>query len=356
LGGFHDSKLDKLGCVYSSVRVFQDSLQLTFTPDPTNFAAALAYSQARQGLSLLMVQAEQVVFTAYAPGLNPAQPLPIASGTKSFAGILGVLGVQAGWLTWDEPVAQTLTKWSDDPVRSQMTVRQLLNLTSGLAPGRSPLRGGQIPTAAVALASRQAFPPGQRFQYSSAPFQIFAALVQRKLQAQALPADPLSYLRRHLFDPLGISIGGWSYGADGLPHLATGAELVPQDWLKFGQLLAARGRWQGQQLLDPQLLQACWQGSPANPAYGLGFWLNQPGVNAWGKPWLEIGNAPPGLVMALGAGHQNLYIFPEQGWTIVRQGQLNRQDILATPHFDHQEFLQSLFTPNAGVYGLQKSQ
>jgi CubicO group peptidase (beta-lactamase class C family) len=314
---------------------------MTHPKPPLDYRAALAYSQIRQGLTLLIAHHDQVCFHHYATDVLPEQPLPIASGTKSFAGVLGVLAIQAGLLTWDEPVSETLTEWQDRPACQRITIRQLINLTCGLAPGRSTLRSGEIPTAATALTMRQASPAGQRFHYGSGPFQIFAALLARKLAAAGLASDPLHYLKQALFVPMGLEIGGWSYGADGLPHLASGARLTAQNWLKFGQLLAAKGQWRGQQLLDPQLLQNCWQGSVANPAYGLGFWLNPQtgGLNAWGKPLLPILAAPNSLVMALGAGNQNLYVWPEQGWVIVRQGQLNRQDILATPLFEHQDFL-----------------
>jgi CubicO group peptidase (beta-lactamase class C family) len=319
----------------------------TFTLQTAGFTTALAYSQARQGLSLLIATQGEVVFAAYAADIWPEQPLPIASGTKSFAGVLAAFAIQAGILSsWDEPVAETFPDWWGNSTQAQITVRHLLNLTCGLAPGRSPLHSGTVPTAAVALASRSAFPAGQRFLYGSGPFQIFAALMQHKLQAHGLGSDVLVYLRQQLFNPLEIMIGDWSHDETGLPHLATGAQLSPHDWLKFGQFLAAQGQWHGQQLLDPQLLQDCWLGSAANPAYGLGFWLNPQGggVNAWGKPWAQIAVAPTSLVMALGAGNQNLYIFPEQGWVIARMGALNRQEILATPLFNHSEFLGCLLT------------
>jgi CubicO group peptidase (beta-lactamase class C family) len=317
---------------------------LTHLESSLDYRAALTYSQARQGLTLLVAHHDQVCFQHYAASVLPEQPLPIASGTKSFAGVLGALAIQAGLLTWDEPVSQTLTEWQNQPARQQITIHQLLNLTCGLAPGRSTLHSGEISTAAMALTARQAFPPGQRFHYGSGPFQIFVALLARKLAAAGLASDPLHYLKQVLFVPMGLEIGGWSYDADGLPHLASGARLTAQNWLKFGQLLAAKGQWQGQRLLDSQLLQDCWQGSSANPAYGLGFWLNPQmgGLNAWGKPLPPILAAPNSLVMALGAGNQNLYVWPEQGWVIVRQGQLNRQDILATPLFEHQQFLERL--------------
>jgi CubicO group peptidase (beta-lactamase class C family) len=317
---------------------------MTHLAKSPDYQAALAYSQARQGLTLLVAHQDQVYFCHYAASIQPEQPLPIASGTKSFAGVLGVLAIQAGLITWDEPVSQTFPEWQDPPARQQITIRQLLNLTCGLAPGRSTLRSGEIPTTATALTLRQAFPAGQRFHYSSGPFQIFTALLARKLAAVGLPGDPLIYLKKELFMPMGLEIGGWSYGTDGLPHLASGARLTAHNWLKFGQLLAAGGQWQGQRLLDLTLLQDCWQGSVTNPAYGLGFWLNPKtgGLNAWGKPFPPIPAAPSSLVMALGAGNQNLYVWPEQGWVIVRQGQLNRQDILATPLFEHQEFLEQL--------------
>jgi CubicO group peptidase (beta-lactamase class C family) len=304
------------------------------------FSPAVAYSQARAGLSLVIVKAGQTLFQHYAPGISPKQPLAIASGTKSWAAILAVLALQDGLLTdWDQPLAQVLHEWQSHPHKSQISLRQLLSLTSGLPGGRSTLFGGTIPTYAQAIAAEPTAAPGQRFQYGPIPFQVLGAVLGRQLQAAGLSPDPGIYLAQRLFEPLQIKCPmqpeDWSRDQAGLPHLASGLRLTALDWAKMGQLLAAQGQWQGQQLLALPLLQACFQGSRVNPAYGLGFWLNATGLNVAGRPWLALPHQPEALVMALGAGNQNMYILPEQQWVIVRQGEMR----LPMPDFDHAHFL-----------------
>lgn len=301
------------------------------TPLSTPYRQALAYSQACAGLSLLICQAGQVVFADYAPGIQPDQPLAIASGTKSMAAVLAALMIQSGWLkSWDEPVANTLVEWQADAGKAQITLRHLLSLTSGLPGGRSTLFGGTIPTYTQASHTQPHCSCGQRFQYGPVPFQVLGAVFRQQLLSRGYLPDPTLWLQQHLLTPLQIQIGDWTRDQEGFPHLASGIHMSAANWAKFGQFIV-----NPKSHLEPDLLQACFRGSSVNPAYGLGFWLNQEGLNVAGRPWRAIPHQPANLVMALGAGNQNLYILPDQELVIVRQGELK----LPIPEFDHNQFL-----------------
>src|SRR5204862_4336450 len=50
-------------------------------------------------------------------------------------GIAAMAAVEDGLLTLDEKVADTITEWKGDPRKGQITIRQLLTLSSGLDPG-----------------------------------------------------------------------------------------------------------------------------------------------------------------------------------------------------------------------------
>ena len=94
-------------------------------------------------------------------------------------------------------------------------------------------------------------------------------------------------------------------------------------------MIRLEGSWQGSQILPAELLDECFQGSHANPAYGLSWWLNRevPPATRAAIPQLTLGlddltrvtGIPADLVFAAGAGYQRLYVSREMGLVVVRQ-------------------------------------
>lgn len=58
---------------------------------------------------MLVRHAGQVIFEQYDRGWSATQPHPLASGTKSFTGVLAMLAVQEGLLSLDERACDTLS-------------------------------------------------------------------------------------------------------------------------------------------------------------------------------------------------------------------------------------------------------
>ncbi|MFY7876949.1 MAG: serine hydrolase, partial [Pirellula sp.] len=102
-------------------------------PVPSSEACkvAAAYSHSQKGTGVLVMVQGKVVFEDYAEGWNADKPHLLASGTKSFCGVMAGCAVHDGLLTLDEKVADTLTEWKEDKRKSQVTIRQLLSLCSG---------------------------------------------------------------------------------------------------------------------------------------------------------------------------------------------------------------------------------
>ena len=72
----------------------------------------------------MLIQREgKVIFERYDNGWAADRFHPLASGTKSFTGVMAMMAVQDGLLTLDEFVADTLTEWKSDPRKSKITVR-----------------------------------------------------------------------------------------------------------------------------------------------------------------------------------------------------------------------------------------
>jgi CubicO group peptidase (beta-lactamase class C family) len=294
------------------------------------YQRAATYAQKQGGDAILILKKDEIVLEQYTAPYSETKPHPLASGTKSFAGVMAVSAAQDGLLKLDEPVSKTIKEWQGDWQKSKITIRQLLNLSSGIAPGKL----GQVPTYAQAVKAPLLQPPGDYFQYGPTPFQVFGELMRRKLAPRK--EDPLAYLKRSILNPIGLKVADWKRGSDGHPNLPSGASLTAREWAKFGQLLERQGRWNGEEVLDRSFLKHVFKGSEINESYGLGVWLNALGPSPNGKPQNLLSAAPKDAFMAAGALDQRLYVIPSRDLVIVRFGNNNA--------FEDNTFLTILFS------------
>lgn len=301
------------------------------------FKLASDYSRDHLGLAMVVMKGDQIVFEDYLVDAGKNLPWLLASGTKSFSGVMCAAAIEDKLISGiDEKVSDTISEWKTDPRRSKITIRQLLSLTSGIDAGELL----DVPTYADSVLRPAKYDPGTHFEYGPVPFQIFGEVMTRKLKPKN--ETVMSYLNRRILDPIGLKVSSWrKYGSQ--PLLPQGANLKAREWIKFGQLLKNRGKWNGKQIIDAKLLDELTVGSKVNPAYGLTFWLNAAGIGPSGsqKQDLAAGNggntvAGVGVYMAAGAGNQRLYVIPSQDLVVVRFG--------AFGGYEDREFLSKLLT------------
>ena len=270
------------------------------------------------------MKGDRTVFEEYQNGHNAETPWILASGTKSFSGVMLAAAIEDKLIkSFDEKVSETIVEWKNDPTRSGITLRQLLSLTSGIDAGQI----GRVPTYLEATNYKMETTPGGRFEYGPVPFQIFGEVMTRKLKSRN--ETVMSYLQRRILDPIGLKVDFWRM-ENGQPLLPQGASLTAREWVKFGLFLKNGGRWNGKPIVAKALLDELIKGSATNPAYGLTFWLNKPGTDPRGRSMGErmgfegpLGtgrDGPVDLYMAAGAANQRLYIIPSHDLVVVRQG------------------------------------
>jgi CubicO group peptidase (beta-lactamase class C family) len=129
----------------------------------------------------------------------------IASLSKSFTSLAVQQLVDAGKLTLDDPVATHLPEYRPaDPRGASITVRQLLDQTSGLADREASDRNRPQPaTLAEATASLNSAhlvaAPGSQFNYYNPNYHVAARLVE------VLSGETFAtYLRTHVLQPAGM--------------------------------------------------------------------------------------------------------------------------------------------------------
>ncbi|HZJ16770.1 MAG TPA: serine hydrolase [Chthoniobacteraceae bacterium] len=313
--------------------------------DEAGLRAAAEYSVGQRGTVLLVVRSGKKIFAETANGGSASTSYKIYSGTKMFWILAGLVAVEDGLLRLDEHVATTIEEWASDPQRSRVTIRQLLNFTSGLEPNFT-LHGDDVRDRnTLAVRTRLGAAPGDEFMYGPAALQVFHEILKRKLAAH--DETPTRFLERRVLRPLGFGPQRYRQDSVGNPLLASGFKMTANQWLKMGKCILDHGA--------PVVARATFaeavRGTNANPAFGFALWNNHlaPGGREldpeemldlkWQRQdWKSAclcRDAPSDLLACIGSGGQRLYVVPSQELIVVRQGGFGR--------FRDAEFLRRLF-------------
>ncbi len=322
---------------------------------PESIQAAHQYSIKRGGIGFLVKERGEIRFERYAKGHGPNEAIHIYSGTKSFFGALAVMAESDGILSLDERVAETLPEWRNDSRKARITLRDLLDSTSGLETGFEQIYGRTSAdklTLAVSLDAKRE--RGESFIYGPSHLQVFCEVLRRKLKRRGLSYQ--GYLERKLIKPLDIHITQWRADDHGNVIPSAGMWMSARDWLKFGELICQGGHWNGRQLISSDALTNCFRTSSINPAFGLCFWVNSYSVHPDAREidveeYLELKplpedwsraclckQAPPDLIASIGSNFQRLYIVPSMNLVVVHQGKKGARG------FRDAEFLSILFS------------
>lgn len=298
--------------------------------DRANIQRAAAYSAACQGRSLLVVQRGRTIVEEYPNGGSPRDAHKIFSGTKAFWNLAALAAVEDGRLNLDERVAATLPEWREDPRKSCVTVRALLNFSAGLEPGFFLHGNGFANRNQRAIGLPLVADVGKRFIYGPSAMQVFHEVLRRKLASRR--ESPTAYLERRVLAPLGL--GSQRYLADqaGHPLLATGWLLTAREWAKMGRVALAKGA----PVVGRGTMAPCFRGSGVNHSYSMGWWNNRaaPGgrecdiEDMLDRDWQQqdwqgaviCRDAPTDLVACVGSGYQRLFVIPSMDLLVVRQG------------------------------------
>lgn len=168
------------------------------------------------GVSMVIVEGDQIVhqrgFGRACPGgaaPTPQTPFFIGSLTKSFTALAVMQLVEAGKVDLDAPV-QYYLPWfrvADPLASAQITVRHLLNQTSGLSTwsGWTPMddfddRPGSTERQARSLSTQKLkYPVGSKHEYSNTNYNLLGLILE-----VASGESYADYIQAHIFNPLGM--------------------------------------------------------------------------------------------------------------------------------------------------------
>jgi CubicO group peptidase (beta-lactamase class C family) len=304
--------------------LFLVSATATASPvNPDALRAAAAYSNSQRGSSFLALENGRVLLAQSA-----GEAHKIYSGTKAFWGLAALAAAEDGLLSLDERVAETIPAWASDARKARVTIRQLLDFSSGLAPVFRLHNNDPGDRDSIAIKAPLAANPGDAFIYGPSSLQVFHAVLKAKLRGES----PTHYLERRVLRRLGLGSQRYLKDRARNPLLASGWLLSARQWAKVGEV-ALNG---GAPVVSAGSMAQCWRGSGANRAFSLGWWNNRqaPGGRefdiesmlvpkwqrqSWGGAVL-CRDAPSDLVACIGSANQRLYVIPSMNLVVVRQG------------------------------------
>jgi CubicO group peptidase (beta-lactamase class C family) len=310
------------------------------------FIEAEMQAQRIPGLALGIVQGDQIVHLKGFGIADPSgravtaqTPFIIGSLSKSFTALAIMQLVEAGKVELDAPVQHYLPwfRVADETVAAQITVRHLLNHTSGLSTktGRSFQGSGDVSDSALEQTVRKLSeveltgPVGVAYQYSTVNYSVLGLIVQT-VSGQSYE----TYIQEHIFDllemhnsftsqadaqPQGLATGyNYAFGIPMAVDLPHNRGLLPAGYLissaeDMAHYLIAQlndGRYKDAALLSPAGMIETH--NPAVPSgvtetsYGMGWFVGPingiPAVHHQGETFNF---------------HSNMILLPERQWGIV---------------------------------------
>ncbi|HEY6484694.1 MAG TPA: serine hydrolase [Steroidobacteraceae bacterium] len=263
--------------------------------DPGSLEAAARYAQTHASQAFIVTRHGYLVFERYWHGTNIDSPVESPALGRIVAALLAGRAIADRKIGWpDEPVARFLPPLRDDP-RGAITVRNLLQLSSGLAPAaggfgpRSAAMRERFGTDLLGGSLRQplAAAPGTKWLDQSADPNLLEAVIEN-----ATGERYSQYLSRTIWQPIGAGDAWlWLDRTGGLPHADRGFFVRQGDWMRIAELLLQNGRYQGAEILPPRWVPQLLLPARSNGNYGSYLRLGRhatPGMSAYMAPDLFV--------------------------------------------------------------------
>jgi CubicO group peptidase (beta-lactamase class C family) len=246
--------------------------------DSASLRTVAGHARAIPGVtSVLVVRQGQIALEEYFHGGSRAQPVPVASITKTVTSFLVGIALAQGFIdSLNQPLIQLVPQVAPPAGRpaAGITIRQLLTMTSGLSEQWALVQPLQLRTVA---------PPGSTFRYSNEAVQFLIRAI-----GESSRESVLKFSRANLWKPLDIDVdeSRWpKFELNGSGDGAAGLMLTTRELGKLGLLALRGGCWEGKQVVPADYLQEAMQKQvaaggpePAGNGYGFLWWITPSGI------------------------------------------------------------------------------
>lgn len=293
-----------------------------------NAAADWAFKPRAEGedtTSLLVVHRGDIVLEQYARGFDYRTRTRTWSAAKSIEAALIGLRVDSGHMTLDAPLPidwLPLQTEADSDLRSQITLRHALNMTTGLYPvdndGMADSVGSGLAYwsgAGYANSIRQRGlirDPGSHWDYENYDSLLAVHALKKTFETdQAYRQFPYVALLRKI--GMHTTLLGTDRFGDFI--LSSQAFSNARDLARFGLLFLNRGNWFGDQIISEDWIDFIREPTPASAFRG-----NDYGGHWWLVPDARKHEVPAEAFSAAGSRGQYVTIVPSYDVVIVRRG------------------------------------
>jgi CubicO group peptidase (beta-lactamase class C family) len=266
--------------------------------------------------SLLIIRDGVIVVEDYFNGADEQTSANVFSTSKSILSALVGIALREGYIeSLDQTLGELLPSLFgsiDDPAKSEVTLRHLLTMTSGLE-WVDDFPYFEAFESENWIESVWSYPmieePGNIYNYNTGLTHTMSAIL-----TEATGMSTCEFAYQYLFDPLGITVEHWSTDPQDYYFGGTHLFLTPRELAKFGLLYIAEGQWEGEQIVPEEWIRDSTHYSGLGDADYYGYW--------W---WLgDISGYQ--AIRALGHGGQTIFIFPELDMIVVTSSRLGEPE------------------------------
>ncbi|WP_246048005.1 serine hydrolase domain-containing protein [Leptospira ilyithenensis] len=288
--------------------------------------------------ALLIIRNGKIIFEQYARNFTKESTHLTWSVSKSIIQALYGITIKNGLIKLDDPGYYHFESLGKDEAHKKITIRHLLNMSSGLD-GEEGYESGPLKSSVIAMLYTRGrkdmgefcselplrAEPGTQVYYSSCDTNILSAILKKVYGQEAY--EDLVYTK--LFGTLGIKDAPFEQDGSGTFVGSSYLYLTARDLAKIGYLYLNDGVWEGNPLLPEG-----WVDFTRTPAPGYkttpysedlsqdnytSHWYANTGVPDRGipEPWPD---APKDTFAGLGHWGQMLYVIPSLDIIIVRYG------------------------------------
>lgn len=313
----------------------QSAVETAFANPPArSFSPSARATNGPNTRAVLVVHRGRLLIDRYGGGFDRHTPQLGWSMTKTMLSALAWKHFRERGIGFSTPIVNLMQRmprvawaaeWLRDE-RAQIQLSDLLTMRDGLDHVEGYSVWSRVPFMLFSVAdigryagaAASVSTPGDQWRYSSA----VSNLLSRVLRDQFTTDEAYwEYPTTQLFDPIGASSAVIETDANGTFIASSYMWATPQDWARFGQLLANDGEWAGQQVLPAGWL--AWATQPRGKEnglpgpYGAHVWLTHANNNL---DCAQDSKLPEDGFVMKGHMGQVLAIFPTQKLLILRLG------------------------------------
>lgn len=283
--------------------------------------------------AIVIVHEGRLVAERYSKGVGINTPLIGWSMTKSVTNLLVGILVKDGVIDISAPAPVPVWHINSDDQRREITVNQLLRMSSGLSFDEeyglysdvTRMLSNEADMASFAASKPLDSDVGTRWSYSSGTSNILAGIIREAIGGSAQKV--YEFTQERLFYPIGIRTASIEVDASGTFIGSSYMYASARDWARLGLLCLNNGLWNNQQILPANWMEYSTTAAPANSKnhYGAHFWLNQDPEDKTSQR--VFASLPTDTFAMDGYQGQMVVMVPSENLIVVRLG--------FTPHGNH---------------------